>query len=482
MKGHSERKAGWELRDCMAQRGPKEAVVTLEQVASLVCQEWMAVMGQGVSQVSLVFLVLMVSMGPQDYLDLKEVKVNLGMLVPFQDFLGSVGKMESMVYLEDEETLGPKATLAFLVLRDLRGRKDLKVPEDHQATLEDHWQVIKGEQGPPGPQGTEEVIEFPPDFLPPKGYKGEKGLPGRCGPKGKMSEIGDYIGEEMKGEQGIFGFPGIPGSPGFPGRDGPTGPEGLRGEKGLPGLIGRTGPKGYSGDPGLPGLLSFHNGSNARGAKGEQGYPGSPGLPGDPGDMGMHGPPGPPGLTAPEVPGLPGPRGPPGPRGYKGEPGRFNDFEINPLPGPKGTKGLPGPKGVIGLPGRPGPSGLPGTQGLKGDPGLKGDVGPRGPQDYLVPEVTLVFLDPKGFQGLRVPQVLVFQALRGHLDLKEIRDILACQEFLDGQALQVKLRNAVMRTRLDHLVPRVSQVPQGFQVSQEEKVFQELQDMQAIKA
>lgn len=60
-------------------------------------------------------------------------------------------------------------------------------------------------------------------------------------------------------------------------------------------------------------------------------------------------------------------------------------------------------------------------------------------QDYLVPEVTLVFLDPKGFQGLRAPQVLVFQALWGHLDLKEIRDILAPQEFLDGQALQVRL-------------------------------------------
>lgn len=31
--------------------------------------------------------------------------------------------------------------------------------------------LFQGEQGPPGPQGPEEIIEFPPDFLPPKGYK-----------------------------------------------------------------------------------------------------------------------------------------------------------------------------------------------------------------------------------------------------------------------------------------------------------------------
>lgn len=54
------------------------------------------------------------------------------------------------------------------------------------------------------------------------------------------------------------------------------------------------------------------------------------------------------------VPGLPGPRGPPGLKGYKGEPGRYIDFVVNPLPGPKGTKGFPGPKGVIGRPGPPG--------------------------------------------------------------------------------------------------------------------------------
>lgn len=31
--------------------------------------------------------------------------------------------------------------------------------------------IFQGEQGWPGPQGPEEVIEFPPDILPPKGYK-----------------------------------------------------------------------------------------------------------------------------------------------------------------------------------------------------------------------------------------------------------------------------------------------------------------------
>lgn len=38
---------------------------TLEQVVSLVYQVWMAVMGQGVNQEFLVFLVWMVSMGSQ---------------------------------------------------------------------------------------------------------------------------------------------------------------------------------------------------------------------------------------------------------------------------------------------------------------------------------------------------------------------------------------------------------------------------------
>lgn len=52
-----------------------------------------------------------------------------------------------------------------------------------------------------------------------------------------------------------------------------------------------------------------------------------------------------------DEPGLTGPQGRTGPKGYKGEPGGYNNFEINPFPGPKGTKGPPGPKGVIGRPG-----------------------------------------------------------------------------------------------------------------------------------
>jgi len=59
-------------------------------------------------------------------------------------------------------------------------------------------------------------------------------------------------------------------------------------------------------------------------------------------------------------------------------------------------------------------------------------------QDYLVLKVTLVLLEQKGFQGLEAPLVLVFQALRGNLDLKVMRDFLDPQEFLDDRALQVR--------------------------------------------
>lgn len=101
-------------------------------------------------------------------------------------------------------------------------------------------------------------------------------------------------------------------------------------------------------------------------------------------------------------------------------------------------------------------------------------------QDYVVPKVTLVLLDPKGIQGLLALQVLVSQGLRAYLDLKVIRDILAYQEFLDDKALQVS--HAVMKMGLDYLVLRVNQVHQGFQVTQEEMVLWEIQDTQARKA
>ncbi|XP_068456104.1 collagen alpha-4(IV) chain-like [Clinocottus analis] len=235
-------------------------------------------MAQEVDQESLVFLVWMVSMGRRDHKDQKDLKENLFMVLRFQGFRGILVEMDSAGYLEDKESLGLKASRALLAFMGFRD-----------------WKDSKGEQGPPGPQGPEEVIEFPPDFLPPKGNKGEMGPPGQCGPKGT--------------------------------------------------------------------------------------------------------------------------KGPPGPTGY------------------------------------PGPPGFPGAQGLKGDPGLKGYEGPRGPHEYLVPKVTLVLLEQKGFQGLQAPQVLAFQALRGNLDLKVIRDFLAPQEFLDDQALQVKLRNAVLK-RLDHPVQK----------------------------
>lgn len=83
-------------------------------------------MGQGVHQESLVFLAWMVSMGRRDFLDLKELKENLCMVLPFQDFLGIVGEMENVACPEDMELLGLKGSLAFLDLLDLRGLKDLQ--------------------------------------------------------------------------------------------------------------------------------------------------------------------------------------------------------------------------------------------------------------------------------------------------------------------------------------------------------------------
>lgn len=62
---------------------------------------------------------------------------------------------------------------------------------------------------------------------------------------------------------------------------------------------------------------------------------------------------------------------------------------------------------------------------------------------YLVPKVSLVILDSKDFQGAQALQALVFQDNRGHMDLREIRETQALQEFLGHQAPQVK--NAVVK-------------------------------------
>lgn len=103
-------------------------------------------------------------------------------------------------------------------------------------------------------------------------------------------------------------------------------------------------------------------------------------------------------------------------------------------------------------------------------------------QDYLVLKVTQVFLDLKDFLEKQVPRVMVYKAPRENKDLKEIRDLLAYQEFLDDQDLQEKHRDAVLKVRLVPLVQRVSQVHQGFQVSQGAMVLPESQDTQALKA
>lgn len=94
-----------------------------------------------------------------------------------------------------------------------------------------------------------------------------------------------------------------------------------------------------------------------------------------------------------------------------------------------------------------------------------------------------MLLDQKGLKALSAPQVLVFKVRRVSLDPKVIRDFLAPQAFLVEQALQVrdlvefrdlhniayhgqkllylchkvKLGNAVMTMRMDHLVRRESQ-------------------------
>lgn len=63
-------------------------------------------------------------------------------------------------------------------------------------------------------------------------------------------------------------------------------------------------------------------------------------------------------------------------------------------------------------------------------------------QDHVAQKVNQVYQERSAFRGLQVPQVLVFQALRGHLGQKEIRDFLVQQDLLDGKALQATPRSA----------------------------------------
>ncbi|OCT61135.1 hypothetical protein XELAEV_18047157mg [Xenopus laevis] len=243
----------------------------------------------------------------------------------------------------------------------------------------------KGERGLPGSAGKKGRPGD--DGIPgPKGFKGEAGLngiPGRDGLEGKPG---------YKGEPGERGECGIPGIKGDRGPEGPIGPRGLRGIQGIQGPPGDQGPEGFQGSKG------------DRGISGLPGFPGEPGigLPGHKGDIGVQGRPGP---SGPPGIGEPGPAGPQGSQGIPGERGAPGEG----LPGPKGDRGFEGPrgprgqqgpsikgdKGDFGPPGLPGPIGLPGT-GIQGEKGIQGPVGPpgmRGPSGEGL-------IGSKGEQGL----------------------------------------------------------------------------------
>jgi Collagen triple helix repeat (20 copies) len=96
----------------------------------------------------------------------------------------------------------------------------------------------KGEQGPPGPQGTKG--EQGPAG--PQGANGEQGPPGPQGANGEQGPAGP---------QGANGEQGPAGPQGANGQQGPPGPQGANGEQGPPGPAGQAGPAGPSGSTGL---------------------------------------------------------------------------------------------------------------------------------------------------------------------------------------------------------------------------------------
>lgn len=151
--------------------------------------------------------------------------------------------------------------------------------------------------------------------------------------------------------------------------------------------------------------------------------------------------------------------------------------------GGKGSRGAPGysgPTGAMGEPGREGPPGPTGDQGppvsvfMIGAPNVICITDNRvflqdrvnhcilmfhfvAPcftpvvtvwgiifcraldiQEYVVPKGILVFLDPKGYQGLQALQVLVLQAQRDYLDIKEIKETLVLRANLVDQVHQVR--------------------------------------------
>nr|DBA19804.1 TPA: hypothetical protein GDO54_015580 [Pyxicephalus adspersus] len=243
--------------------------------------------------------------------------------------------------------------------------------------------------------------------------KGERGLPGPAGKKGRP---GDDGAPGLKGTKGESGLNGIPGRDGLEGKPGYKGEPGERGECGIPGIKGDRGPEGPTGPRGLRGVQGIQGPpgdqgpEGLQGSKGDRGLPGPPGLqgetgiglPGPKGDIGAQGRPGPngpPGIGEPGPPGPQGLQGLPGERGAIGEglPGPKGDRGFE---GPRGSRGMPGPgikgdKGEYGPPGLPGPIGLPGV-GIQGEKGVQGPVGPpgmRGPQGEGL-------MGPKGDQGL----------------------------------------------------------------------------------
>ncbi|KAG8432407.1 hypothetical protein GDO86_016886 [Hymenochirus boettgeri] len=261
--------------------------------------------------------------------------------------LASVPATRFVFHMQDHDVVDK-------ILKEVKELAEEGCPQAHVCACE------KGERGVPGPAGKKGRPGD--DGAPgPKGGKGESGLngiPGRDGLEGKPG---------YKGEPGERGECGIPGVKGDRGPEGPTGPRGLRGVQGI---------QGPTGDPGMEGL---------QGAKGERGIPGPSGFPGETGiglpgakgDIGIQGRPGPIGPQGIGEPGPPGPQGLQGVQGERGTPGEG-------LPGPKGERGFEGPRGSRGQPG----------------PSIKGEKGDFGPPDYLVQLVyPCVDSRGKGIQG-----------------------------------------------------------------------------------
>ncbi|XP_064516331.1 collagen alpha-3(VI) chain isoform X5 [Pseudopipra pipra] len=215
-----------------------------------------------------------------------------------------------------------------------------------------------GERGPPGVNGTQGFQGCP-------GHRGTKGSRGFPGEKGELGEMGL---DGIDGEEGDKGLPGSSGEKGYPGR---------RGDKGVKGERGERGDRGVRGDPGDSGADNTQRGS--RGQKGEigpMGEPGPPGLKGQDGGVGRKGMTGRRGQIGVKgtagAPGQAGPAGEQGMRGPQGPPGQLG------TPGIRGEQGVPGPRAGGGPPGTPGERGRIGPLGQKGEPGNPGLKGPNG--------------------------------------------------------------------------------------------------------